>query len=160
MVVVAIAVVVVAVGVLARRPKTTPPPAVVPVETSRTYRVFFTNDLLDPDVTCQTVFPIVRDTNYEGDLGRAAIEDLVRGPTAADRLAGYGTALPTGVTIKSLELKDGSLKIDLSSELDRVGGSCRVSLIRKQIEETAKALSGVGSVTISVEGRTDDILQP
>jgi len=42
----------------------------------------------------------------------------------------------------------------------QVGGSCRVSAIRAQIIETLKQFSTVKNVVISINGRTEDILQP
>jgi len=43
---------------------------------------------------------------------------------------------------------------------EAVGGSCRVTAIRSQIEQTLKQFSTVQSVIISIDNRTEDILQP
>ncbi|PIP22172.1 MAG: hypothetical protein COX38_02115, partial [Candidatus Nealsonbacteria bacterium CG23_combo_of_CG06-09_8_20_14_all_39_25] len=42
----------------------------------------------------------------------------------------------------------------------QVGGSCKVSAIRAQITQTLKQFPTVDEVVISINGRTEDILQP
>ena len=52
-------------------------------------------------------------------------------------------------------------KIDFDSNLEKnVGGSCRVAAIRNQITQTLLQFKTVQSVIISIDGRTEDILQP
>lgn len=123
------------------------------------YRVYFANDLLDPQVSCNKAFPVTRHTDRT-DILRTAIEDLLRGPSDSDTIAGFKTAIPAGVTLRSAKVDGGVAYLDFDSKLDQVAGSCRVNEIRAQIERTAEDAAGVGSVRISVEGRTDDILQP
>ena len=51
--------------------------------------------------------------------------------------------------------------VDFDEQLEfQVGGSCRVSAIRAQIIQTIKQFSTVKDVIISINGRTEDILQP
>jgi spore germination protein GerM len=42
----------------------------------------------------------------------------------------------------------------------QVGGSCRVAAIRAQITDTLKQFPPVDEVIISIDDRTEDILQP
>ncbi|MBP6976514.1 GerMN domain-containing protein, partial [Candidatus Dojkabacteria bacterium] len=66
-----------------------------------------------------------------------------------------------GVEILSLSISKGVAYVDLSNELQEgVGGSCKVTSIRAQITETLKQFSTVDSVVISIEGESEDILQP
>jgi len=52
-------------------------------------------------------------------------------------------------------------KADFDEQLEfQVGGSCRVSAIRAEITQTLKQFSTVKEVVISIDGRTEDILQP
>jgi spore germination protein GerM len=52
-------------------------------------------------------------------------------------------------------------KVDFDERLGfQVGGSCRVSAIRAQITETLMQFSTVKSVVVSINGRTEDVLQP
>ncbi|MCX6760220.1 MAG: GerMN domain-containing protein, partial [Candidatus Nealsonbacteria bacterium] len=67
----------------------------------------------------------------------------------------------TGVKIQKLTIENGIAKVDFDEQLENgVGGSCKVSAIRAQITQTLKQLSTVMSVIISINGRTEDILQP
>ncbi|MFA5080735.1 MAG: GerMN domain-containing protein [Candidatus Paceibacterota bacterium] len=124
-------------------------------------KVYFANDNLDKDVTCSRVFPVERDVEKTEAIARTALEELFKGVNEKEEASNYRTALNLGVKINKLTIVDGVAKVDLSEELDKsVGGSCRVSLIRKQIEETLKQFSNVKSVIISINGDSKYILQP
>lgn len=126
-----------------------------------TVQVFFLNDRLDPGITCTKVFPVERTVPKSPAVARAALEALLAGPTEAERAEGWGTALPAGVGIRSLSIASGTAYADFSDELDKgIGGSCRVSAIRAQIETTLTRFSTVERAVLSIGGRTEDILQP
>ena len=94
-------------------------------------------------------------------VGLAALRELIAGPTSAEKRMGYGTVINPGVVVQKLTIESGVASVDFNEELERqVGGSCRVSAIRAQIEETLKQFSTVKEVIISINGRTQDILQP
>ncbi len=53
------------------------------------------------------------------------------------------------------------MHVDFNEALQEgVGGSMRVTGIRRQIQATLLWIPGVTSVILSIEGRTEDILQP
>ena len=63
--------------------------------------------------------------------------------------------------IQGLTIENGVAKVDFSEQLEfQVGGSCRVAAIRAQITDTLKQFPTVDSVVISIDGRTEDVLQP
>lgn len=94
-------------------------------------------------------------------VARAALEELLKGPTAAEQDAGYVSNINEGVKINSLTINKGVAAVDFSDELQKeVGGACRVTAIRAQIVETLNQFSTVHKVIISVNGNTEDILQP
>lgn len=124
-------------------------------------KVFFNNSKLDPAFVCDKVFPSTREIPWTAGVGRAAIEALLKGPSEAEKSADYFTNINPNVRINTLVIENGIARIDLSEELDRnIGGSCRVTAIRAQITETLKQFSTVQDVIISINGRTEDILQP
>jgi hypothetical protein len=124
-------------------------------------KLFFGNSKLDPEFTCVKVFPVTREAAKTAAPARRALELLFEGPNSEDRSAGYFTSLNQGVAIKSLSIKDGIAYVDFDKKLEEaVGGSCRVVAISAQIKETLKQFDAVKDVVISVEGRTEDILQP
>ncbi len=124
-------------------------------------KAFFASPVLNPTAVCEKVFPVDREVPLTKAIGRAAIRELLKGPSPDEREAEYSTAINDGVILQSLTIQDGVARVDFSKELDRaVGGSCRVTAIRAQITETLKQFATVKSVIISIDGRTEDILQP
>lgn len=122
---------------------------------------YFTNDRLDPEVTCTKVFAVKRWVPKTAALARAALEQLLAGPTPEEQADGYRTSLPAGVKIQQLDIADGVAKADFGPTLERgVGGSCRVTAIRAQLEQTLRQFESVTSVVLSINNRTEDILQP
>jgi len=124
-------------------------------------KVFFNNDRLDPEYSCYKVFPVERFVSKTPAIARAALESLLRGPILKEQTNGFFTSVNPGVKIQELVIKDDVASVDFDSQLEfQVGGSCRVSAIRSQITETLKQFSTVKEVIISIDGRTEDILQP
>lgn len=136
----------------------------VTVETMKV-NAYFNNSLMDPEFSCNKVFPVVREIPKTQALARAALEELLKGPTDTEKSQEFFTSINTGVKIQALTIDPptggGVAKVDFDSQLEfQVGGSCRVSAIRAQITETLKQFPTVDSVIISINGRTEDILQP
>ncbi|MEK7211616.1 MAG: GerMN domain-containing protein [Patescibacteria group bacterium] len=124
-------------------------------------KVFFNNDKLDPEYSCNKVFAVEREVAKTEAVARAALEELLAGPSDAEKSSGYFTSINPGVKIQKLTIENGVAKVDFDETLERaVGGSCRVSAIRAEISETLKQFPIVKSVIISIDGRTEDILQP
>lgn len=127
-----------------------------------TVRAYFGNTNLNPEsIDCQAVFPVEREVVRTPAVARAALSELLSGPTLAERNGGYYTSINPGVAINSLSIVNGEAIVDLSAVLEQaVGGSCRVAAIRSQIEKTLMQFTSVRKVVISVDGRSEDILQP
>lgn len=124
--------------------------------------VFFTNFELDPWQTCQNVFAVKRSVSSDTNVYRAAIEALLEGPTDKEAENGYESSLPDGARLKSVASdSEGKVTADFDDYLGRgVAGSCRVGAIRSQIESTLKQFPEVREVVISINGETEEILQP
>ncbi len=136
-------------------------PGTPPAGETMTVKVFFMNDTLDPEITCQKVFPVTRTVAKTSAVARAALTELLKGPTAAEKAQGYLTVIPAGVRIQKLSVDDGTAYADFDETLERsVGGSCRVSAIRAQLTQTLRQFPTVKNVVLSIDGRTEDILQP
>jgi hypothetical protein len=125
-------------------------------------KVFFNSEKLDPAVSCTKVFPVERTVAKSTTIAKTALDELLKGPTDDEKLQKYSTAINTGVTVKSVTVVDGVAKADFDSQLGyQVGGSCKVGLIRLQIEQTLKQFPTVKDVQISINGVSGDtILQP
>jgi hypothetical protein len=127
-----------------------------------TVRAYFTNANLDPDpnVDCSAVFPVTRAIPRTQGTARAALTELLKGPSAAEESQGYATGIPSGVTLQDIRIENGTAYADFSSELNQVGGSCLVTSIRGQIEDTLLQFPTVTDVVISVNGNSEEALQP
>lgn len=124
-------------------------------------KAFFSNNNLDKEVTCSKVFPIEREVPETQSVARAAVEELLKGITETEKNEGYYTSINAGVKIQKLTIENGTAKVDFDDTIEKnLGGSCRVSAIRAQITETLKQFPTIKNVVISVNGRTEDILQP
>jgi len=130
-------------------------------ETITTIKIFFNNSNLDPEFSCNKVFPVERVISKTQAVARKALELLLSGPTFKEQGQGFFTSINSGVKIQKLVIENEIAQVDFDEQMEfQMGGSCRVSAIRSQITETLKQFPTVKSVVISVNGRTEDILQP
>lgn len=136
-------------------------PVIISPSQTIAVKAFFSNNNLDPEITCTKVFAVERRVPKTTAVARAALEQLLAGPTAEEKSQGYSTSINPGVKIQKLEIVNGVAKVDFDQTLEQaVGGSCRVSAIRAQIVQTLKQFSTVKDTVISINGRIEDILQP
>ncbi|MFZ2413856.1 MAG: GerMN domain-containing protein [Candidatus Cryosericum sp.] len=105
---------------------------------------------------------VPRRVSAEMPLAEAVLQELLKGPTTAERRQGITTLIPEGAVLRSVSVSDsGVVRADFSEGLQQgVGGSMRVLGIRQQIEATLMWISGITSIILSVDGQTEDILQP
>ncbi len=137
-----------------------------------TLRVYYGNRRLDPPgLKCDAVYPVSRTVPETTAVGRAALTELLKGPTPAEAAAGVVTAINPGVKLQNLTIISGIAYADfspaLAAEVGRrpgasgpEGGACLVSAIRAQITETLKQFPTVKSVLISINGVSAGILEP
>jgi spore germination protein GerM len=124
-------------------------------------KVFFNNNNLDPEFSCDKVFPAERNVPKTSEPERTAISELLSGPTQSDAAQGFFTSINSGVKINKLSVIRGVAMVDFDERLEFPGGgSCRVAAISAQIRETLKQFPQVKEVIISINNRTEDILQP
>jgi len=139
----------------------------IPVQldmTTSTVKAFFGNAKNGSSVDCSKVFGLTH-TVVAGDLTAVAMHELLKGPTPYEKSKGYSSALPEGVDQPKFTTGEGNgIAVDFDETLQQgVAGSCRVSAIRSQIEQTvltAVVQEGIQRVRIYVNGNFEDILQP
>jgi len=123
--------------------------------------VYFMNNNLDPEASCNKVFSVQRIIPKTQAIARATLEELLKGPTSSEVTGGFSTIINPGVKIQSLTIDDkGVARADFSQELESTGGSCRVTAIRAEITQTLKQFSTIKNVIISINGEVETILQP
>ena len=126
-----------------------------------TVKVYFASKKAEAGKECQADFFATRLVPKTTAIGRAALEELLKGPTNDEKNRGYLTGINEGVKIQKLTIVDRLARVDFNLRLEEaVGGSCRVALVRSQITNTLKQFSTVKEVIISINGKTEDILQP
>ena len=119
----------------------------------------------EPYFDCSRTRAVERQAPETSGVARAALEALLRGATEEEINQGFVSNINSGVRIQKLTIDPptggGIAKIDFDEQLEfQVGGSCKVSAIRAQITETLKQFPTIDSVVISINDRTEDILQP
>ena len=115
----------------------------------------------EPYFDCSRTIAVERQVPKTLAVTKTVIEALLRGATQEEINQGFVSNINLGVRIQKLIIENGEVKIDFDEQLEfQVGGSCRVAAIRAQITETLKQFLTVDSVLISINGRTEDILQP
>jgi hypothetical protein len=115
----------------------------------------------EPYFDCARTISVERQVPKTAGVARASIEALLRGATQDEINQGFVSSIGNGVRIQKLTIEDGTAKIDFNDWLEyQVGGSCRVAAVRAQIIDTLKQFPTVQNVIISVNDRTEDILQP
>jgi hypothetical protein len=146
---------------LAKNQKMFPVPVKFDMSNTMTVKVFFGNPELNPESDCSHVFALTRTVPKTSQVAYTALRELLRGVLPTDATGSYFSSIPVGVGINNMKLSNGTLTADFNDVLEQgSGGSCRVSAIRSQIEQTLKQFPSVKQVVISINGRTEDILQP
>ncbi len=136
-------------------------PVTIDSTKTSTIKAFFSSGKLDPKASCTKVFPVERIVIKTQETAFISLIELLKGVTTAEKSSGYSTSIPEKARINLVNIRSGTAYVDFDETLQyQVGGSCRVSTIRAQIIETLKQFSSVKSVVISINGRTEDILQP
>ncbi len=115
----------------------------------------------EPYFDCSRTVAVERQVSKTLAVAKTATEALLRGATQEEINKGFVSNINSGVRIQSLTIENRVAKIDFDKQLEfQVGGSCRVAAIRSQITETLKQFPTVDNAIISIDGRTEDILQP
>lgn len=132
------------------------------VVAKQTVKVYFSNSNLNKEMMdCGLVYPVDREIDKTPAVARATLMELLAGTTTPEENGGYFSSINPGVKIKSLNIVDGAATVDFDKKMDEgMGGSCRVSAVRSQITKTLMQFPTVKSVVISVEGNSEEALQP
>jgi hypothetical protein len=109
----------------------------------------------------EEIVVVEREIPYTIRTAQAAILELLKGPNPSEVDRGLSTAIAEGVELNNIYIEDRVVYADFNETLDEgVAGSAWVTSIRSQIEKTLNQFETVDEVVISVNGETEDILQP
>lgn len=127
----------------------------------QTVKLYYYDQSRDKDasgnVLCSSkgLVAVDRNTSVTVTPIQDSIRMLLRGElTQAERARGITTEFPLpGVELRSASLTGGILTLTFADPQNKTtGGSCRVSILRAQIEATAKQFSGVNQVRFMPAG--------
>ena len=125
--------------------------------------VFFGNQSLssssEQDV-CKRVYRSNRNVGETTAVAQAAINELLKGPTDAEKAAGFFTSIPSGSKLNSISIVNGEARADFNQITQSGGGSCSMSSRVAQITQTLLQFPTITSVRLSVNGQTTAIFQP
>ncbi|MHB1005265.1 MAG: Gmad2 immunoglobulin-like domain-containing protein [Chloroflexota bacterium] len=151
-----------ATGVATRVPTVAPATAVATTASASATRTLTLKAYFTKSTASDVQFVAVEHSApYTAQMGTASLQELLKGPSADDKKAGLDTAIPSGVTLKGLRIENGTAYADFDQKLQQgVSGSVRTMSIRRQITMTLQQFSTVQKVVISIDGKTEGILQP
>ena len=127
---------------------------------TQTLRIYFSNRKFEPTgQKCSAVYPVFRTVPRTATVARAALTELLKGPTPAEVANGAFTSLNPGVKLQNLTLTNAVARADFSRELELSAvDACAAAASRTQIMETLKQFPTVKSVVISVNGVPAEVL--
>ena len=109
----------------------------------------------------EEVVAVQRLIPYTVATGRAAIEELLKGPLPNEEAEGFSTAINQRTELQNIEIDNGVAFVDFNQRLgENIAGSAWVTMIRDQIEKTLLQFGTINEVVISINGVSEDILQP
>jgi len=121
---------------------------------------YFGKDVGEQDYDCSKVFFVDRVIPKTVATAKASLEELLNGPTEAEKAQGYFTSIPAGSKPNSISIVDGQALVDFNEATESGGGSCSMASRTAQITKTLLQFPTVTSVKLSINGRTQDIFQP
>jgi len=90
-------------------------------------------------------------------IGSAVLEQLLAGPTADERSAGYGTEIPPTTRLRNLTISDGVAVADFSGDFESGGGTLGLTLRLAQVVCTLDQFPTVDGVRFALDGEVVDV---
>lgn len=103
-----------------------------------------------PNDDCTAVRAETRTVPKSLSMARLLIETLMAEPAP----------FPKGSRVKSVNLRDGTLRVDFNERLQNVGGACAAQMIRESVTRTLMTLPSVRRLVITAGGSESLALQP
>jgi spore germination protein GerM len=124
-------------------------PSEPPVETMESVAYFLK---ADPLSELSTLIPVSRVVPKTLGVGRAALNELLAGPTEEEGCCGIETAVPEGAVLLGLTIEDGLATVDLSREFESGGGSFSMGARLAQVVYTITRFPTVDRVNFRLDG--------
>ena len=99
------------------------------------------------------VAPVARKVAPTRAVATAALRQLLAGPTAAERAAGYTTAIPSRTRLRGITVQAGTATVDLTSAFESGGGSLSMQARVAQVVHTLTRFASIRRVAFMLDGR-------
>jgi hypothetical protein len=99
------------------------------------------------------VSPVRRSIAATPAVARAALTELLEGPSADERADGLSSAVPGGTTLRGISLSDGVATVDLDGTFDDGGGSASMLGRVAQVVATLTRFPTIERVAFRIDGR-------
>ena len=100
---------------------------------------------------------VTREVPETPALARAAMEELLAGPTPTEQGWGFGSEVPEGTRLLGLTIDGGTARVDLSGEYDTGGGTLSMTMRLAQVGYTLTQFSTVDRVVLMMDGDVVDV---
>lgn len=123
-----------------------------------TVNVFFSNSELDPEVSCNKVFPIERKIPKTQAVAEVALEELFKGPTEVEKSQGYISwfSQETKDILRNVKIENNTAYVnlkDIRQIIPNVSTSCGSAEFLAEVETTLKQFPTVNKVIIAIDGK-------
>lgn len=132
-----------------RAPSPTASPTSTPTPEPLALKVYFLRD--------EKVASVHREVPATVAVGRAAMEELLRGVTFAEADTGLSSAVPGGTRLLGLDISGGVATVDLSGEFESGGGSLSMKARLAQVVYTLTQFPTVDAVRFRLDGEPIDV---
>jgi len=89
---------------------------------------------------------------------QTALEQLLAGPTAAEKEDGYYSEIPKGTRLLGVNVQNNIVHINLSKEFTQGGGSTSMIQRVQELKSTVSAVEGSRRIELAVEGKPLHVL--
>ncbi|HZK48769.1 MAG TPA: GerMN domain-containing protein [Thermoleophilia bacterium] len=101
--------------------------------------------------------PVRRHVPATKEVAKAAMMELVAGPTAEEQAAGFVTAIPDKTLFLGVEMQGSVATVDLSKEYESGGGSMSMFARLGQVVYTLTQFPSVSSVSFKLDGQPIEV---
>ena len=102
------------------------------------------------------LFPATRTQAATVAVGKAALTQLLAGPTSPERGAGVGTTIPAGTKLIDLNIQDGVATVNMNGTYDDGGGSLSMRMRLAEVVYTITQFPSVQGVDFQLDGKAVD----
>jgi Sporulation and spore germination/Immunoglobulin-like domain of bacterial spore germination len=104
------------------------------------------------------VSPVRRTIEATPAVARAALTELLEGPTSDERAEGLSSAIPDGTTLRDISLADRVATVDLDSTFDDGGGSASMLGRVAQVVATLTRFPTIERVAFRIDGEAVEVV--